>query len=318
MIAITFVVVWIGTFLNQPANPLSGDTTGPMPLYGILIKFIGNNHFLRVIFSFSLVAIMAFILTNFNTTNFFINERTYLPALIYILIGGILPQCQLMNPVLPASLFLMLAIIRLMDGYRITGIAYCFFDAGFLISTGSLFYANLIWFGLLLIIGIILLRTGSLGEIGISILGLITPYLITFGMYYVLGEDLVSLLSLVISNLLERSEAYVISRLEIITLIFTGIMVVISLIYLFMLMNTKKIKSRKTFFLLIWTFLISLGICIVLPSATTGMIWLISIPSSYFMTHFFVFVKKKLIPEIFFSVFVILVLMIQILMWSHQ
>ena len=34
-----------------------------------------------------------------------------------------------------------------------------FFDAAILISTGSLFYANLIWFGLLVIIGIALIRT---------------------------------------------------------------------------------------------------------------------------------------------------------------
>ena len=90
-----------------------------------------------------------------------------------------------MNPVIPASIFLMMAIMRIMDGYHKTGTAYNYFDAGLLISTGSLFYANLIWFGLLVIIGIALLRTGNLKEIVISIFGLLTPYLITFGLYYV-------------------------------------------------------------------------------------------------------------------------------------
>ena len=65
----------------------------------------------------------------------------------------------------------MLAIMRIMDGYHISGTAYNYFDAGLLISIGSLFYANLIWFGLLVIIGIALLRTGNLKEILISVLG---------------------------------------------------------------------------------------------------------------------------------------------------
>ena len=124
-------------------------------------------------------AIISFLLVNFNTTSFFINERTYLPALFYILAGGFFPEYQSLNPALPASLFLMLAIIRIMDGYRKAGIANNFFDAGILISTGSLFYANLIWFGLLIIIGIALIRTVNLSDIAIAILGLLTPYLIT-------------------------------------------------------------------------------------------------------------------------------------------
>ena len=75
-----------------------------------------------------------------------------------------------------------------MEAYRIQGIAYNFFDAGILIGIGSLFYANLIWFGLLVIIGIALLRTGNIKEIAISFIGLLTPYIMTFGIYYVLGK----------------------------------------------------------------------------------------------------------------------------------
>ena len=100
----------------------------------------------------------------------------------------------------------MLAIMRIMDGYRIQGIAYNFFDAGILISTGSLFYANLIWFGLLVIIGIALLRTGNIKEIAISVLGLVTPYILTFGIYYVLGKDLKNYLSLIEYNLFGKAD----------------------------------------------------------------------------------------------------------------
>src|SRR5664279_2430060 len=106
--------------------------------------------------------------------------------------------------------------MRIMDGYHITGTAYNYFDAGIFISTGSLFYANMIWFGVLVIIGIALLRTGNLKEIVISVLGLLTPYLITFGIYYVIGKDLRVLLQLLENNLFTRATFYPFPRLTIV------------------------------------------------------------------------------------------------------
>jgi hypothetical protein len=291
---------------------ISDYETDPMPLYRLLKLVVGDNPLTGVVFSFLMVALMAFLLVNFNTTVVFINERTFLPALIYILSGGLFPQFQLLNPVLPASLFLMLAINRIIESYHKPGIAYNFFDAGILISTGSLFYANLIWFGLLVIIGIVLLRTYNLIEIAISIIGLLTPYLLALGLYYVSGKEMLSLISTVVNNLFGRSAGYHFSGLTLITLIFTGVVLLVCVAYLVNLMSIKKIKSRKTFSLLLWVFLISSGIYFVLPSVSVEIVWLISIPVSYFMTHYFLFRKKRVVPEMFFSVFFVLVLLIQL------
>jgi hypothetical protein len=312
LIIITLIAVWISAILNQRLHPRFIYETDPMPLYGLLKFLINNSHNLGVILSFLMVSLMAFLMVNFNTTVFFINERTFLPALIYILFGGFFPDHQLMNPVLPASIFLMLAIIRIIDGYHKSGTAYNYFDAGILISTGSLFYANLIWFGLLVIIGIALLRTGNLKEIVISIFGLLTPYFITFGLYYVIGKDLGALIKLLGDNLFATSTYYPFPRLTIVALIFSGALILGSLMQLIKHMNTKKIKSRKTFSLMIWTFIISIVVYFALHSASVEIVWLASIPASYFLTHYFVFAKKKLVPEILFSLFFVFVLLIQL------
>jgi hypothetical protein len=313
LIIITLVSVWISAFINPQIDTPLYSELDPMPLFGLLQQVIGNNKILGVVFSFSMVSIMAFLLVNFNTTIFFINERTYLPAVIYILFGGLFPQYQLLNPVMPAAVFLMLAIIRIIDGYRKQGTAYNFFDAGILISTGSLFYANLIWFGLLVIIGIALLRTVNIQEIAISILGLITPYLIAFGVYYVIEDNLGDLFNLIKNNFSAISEDYIYTRLTVITMIFSGLGILVSIVYLMIVISTKKIKSRKTFYLLIWGFIISLGIYFSLPSVSVEIVWLISIPISYFLAHYIVFSKKKLLPEIFFTLLFILIMLIQIL-----
>jgi hypothetical protein len=312
LIIIILIAVWVSAILNQRLHPRFIYESDPMPLYGFVKLLIHNSHNLGVILSFLLVSLMAFLMVNFNTTVFFIHERTFLPAFFYVLFGGLFPDQQLLNPVIPASIFLMLAIMRIMDGYHKTGTAYNYFDAGILISTGSLFYANLIWFGLLVIIGIALLRTGNAKEIVISVLGLLTPYLITFGIYYVLGKDIFALMKLIGDNLFTRSTFYPLPRLTVVALILIVALIIVSLVQLMQRMNSKKIKSRKTFSLMIWTLLISITVYFALPSASVELVWLISIPVSYFLTHYFVFIKKKLVPEILFSFLCFIILFIQI------
>jgi hypothetical protein len=86
----------------------------------------------------------------------------------------------------------------------------------------------------------------------------------------------------------------------------------ISISYLVNSMNVKKIKSRKTFSLLIWLFVISLGIYIFIPSVSVEIIYITGIPVSYFLTHYFIFSKNKMVNEILFTVFFLLIILIQI------
>jgi len=313
LIIVTLLSVWFSAFFKLRGHFSLYFDLNPMPLYGAISTIIGTNPLPGIILSLSLVTLMSFLIVNLNTTLFFINERTFLPAFIYILISGLFPQYQLLNPAIFSALFLMLAIRRIMEAYRVQGIAYSFFDAGILIGTGSLFYANLIWFGVLVIIGIALLRTGNIKEILVSVTGLVTPYILTFGIYYVLGKDLKDLWSLLGYNLFGKPTVFEFTRITIVAVIYIGLITLVSLGYLFMLMNSKKIQARKTFSLFIWGFLIAMGVYFLLHSVSVEIVWIAGIPVSYFLTHYFLFSRKKVMPEILFSVLFILIMLIQIM-----
>ncbi len=310
---LTLAGLWISAFIDPQAPGQAVYETNPMPLYSLLRYIAGTSPLAGVIFSFAMMVVMVFLITWFNTSVFFINERTFLPALFFILICGLYPECRVMNPVLPGALFLMLALIRIMNTYRISGTAFNFFDAGILISAGSLFYMNLIWFWLLVIIGIALLRTWNLKETAISVLGLITPYILILGLYYVLGKDIGAYLADIRINLFGETQGYDFSRLTIIVLILWALVFLVCLSFLVMKMNTKKIKSRKTFFLLLWSLVVASAIYFLLPSASVETIYLTGIPACYIMAHYFVFARKKLMPEIMFSGFFLLVVLIHVL-----
>jgi hypothetical protein len=310
LILLTALGVWANAFIDPHLSVSFYYDSNPMPLYGLLKQILGVNALYGVIFSFLLVLLMSFLLVNFNTSHFFINERTFFPAAIYVLLTGLFPHYQLLNPVLPASVFLMLAIRRIMDAYRKPGTAFNFFDASLLIGTGALFYANLLWFALLAIIGIAILRTGNIKELLISLIGLITPGLLTLGFYYGFGKDISSLPDVLYFNLFAGTGEYYFSAIIIAGLIILGLIVLISTIHLISLLNNKKIKSRKTFTELIWALVISFVVYFVVPSASVELIYLVAIPISYILAHFFIFSKKKLLPEIFFAaLFIIIILM---------
>lgn len=313
LIIVTLVFVWISAFIRLQNHFSLYFDLEPMPLYGILSTMIGTHPLPGIIFTLFMVAFMAFLIVNLNTSLFFINTRTYLPAVIYILLSGLFPQYQLLNPAIFGAMFLMLAIRRIMDSYRVPGTAYNFFDAGILIGTGSLFYANLIWLGLLIIIGMTLLRTGNLKEIIASLIGLFAPVIITFAVYYVSGKDLNNLVSLIEYNLFRKQALYAFSRFSIVTLIFTGCAVLLSLAYLLMSMDSKKIKSRKTFSLLNWLFVFSFLMYFILPSVSVEIIWIMGIPLSYILTHYLVNIRNRVIPEIIFSGLFIFIVAIQVM-----
>lgn len=312
LILLTAIAVWLHAFIDPQLPTSFHYDIDPMPLYSLLKEIIGNNAIVGVIFSFVLVVLMSILLVNFNTSFFFINERTFLPAAIYLLLSGFFPHHQILNPVLPASLFLMIAIRKIMDAYQKSGTAYSFFDAALLLGLGSLFYANLIWFGFLTIVGIAVLRTGNIKELMISILGLCTPLILTIGIFYVAGKDLNLFKSVMEYNLFEKPGEYYLSRLTIAGLIVIGLIILSSIIHLVSLMNTKKIRSRKIFTILFWVFIISMVIFLAVPSVSVEIIWLISIPVSYFLSHYFVFMKKKFIPELFFMAIFLIIALVQI------
>jgi hypothetical protein len=312
LIAFTLGALWISAFIDPQLPGQTVYETNPMPLYSIVRSLIGTHPLAGVTFSFAIVVLLLFLITYFNTSVFFINERTFLPAFLYVLLCSVFPENQILNPVLPSTLFLMMALMRIMETYRKPGTAFNFFDAGILIGIGSLFYVNVIWFGLLIIIGITLLRSGNIKEPAIAIVGLVTPYFLIAGLYYVIGREISIFWSDITGNLFGESQGYVFSRLTIITLVVLGFIFIISIAFLMMQMSSKKIRSRKTFWLLLWTLFISLAVYVLLPSVSVEIIWITGIPACYILTHYFLFVRKKILPEIMFSGLLILVVLLQI------
>lgn len=315
LIVIILLMTWIGAFLHPRLPSAMGYDEMPMPLFGLMLSLTDFSPFFSVLTAFLLALLVAYLLVNFNTREFFISERTFLPAVVFTLMTAIFPEFQFLNPVLPAAVFLILAIRSIVGSYKVHGTAFSFFDAGILIGTGSLFFAPLIWMGFLLVAGVVILRSVMPKEIIISVLGLATPLFIVYGIMYVSGENMHDQLASAEWNLFVREVGYSVKGLKLAIIMAAGMVVLIALAQLVPALNMKKVKSRKTFMLLFWTFIIALGIAVFSRSVSGEIHWLLIIPPSYVITHYFVFSRSRRIPDIVLTVLFLLAAAAQAVYW---
>jgi len=314
VVALIFIIAilsWLSAFIWPQPPSVAAYDENPLPLFRLLTAVAGFSPLSGVIAAFLMMLVVSVLMVNFNTDVFFIGERQFFPAIIYILIIGLMPDQHFLNPVLPSAIFLIPAIQRVMMAYKLQWTPFPFFDAGLLIGAGSLFYAGLIWFGLLLFVGIIILRTWGIREFIVSLAGLATPVFIFTGFYYVAGNDMDQLMVSVKHNLFLRSSTPGPDIFSKAGLAVAAFITLICLVHLLYALNSKKVKSRKTFVLLIWIFLISAGMIMLLKSVSFEIIWLAAIPMSYFVSHYFVFARNRKIPEIMLITLLLMVMVIQ-------
>ncbi|HCC69933.1 MAG TPA: hypothetical protein DEQ09_02090 [Bacteroidales bacterium] len=311
VIFLSLVLVWLQTLLNPVESSLYYNTN-PAPLYSLLINLFQGKPLAGILFTMVLVAATGIYLVNFNTRLFFINERTFLPASLYVLLSGYISSNQVLNPVLPASILLLFSVDRLIVSYRKPGIAYNLFDASMIIGIAALIYTNIIWFYLLIIIGISLFRSLNFREILISFIGLLTPFIILYAFYYLTCRDIGWLNNFFIDSIMTQIPDFYWSPVFILISTINLIILVISLLYLWSIFNTKKVRSRKIFSLLTWMLVLAVVVYFVIPAASAGLMYVFLIPLVYILTHYLVMVRNKKIANYVFAIIFLSVLFLQL------
>ena len=311
LIVFTGILAWLQPFINR-VDYTDFASAAPMPLARLLQNLLSGNPVPGLILAFILILVTGFYLAGFNTRLFFITERTLLPASFYIILTGFFPETQLFNPVIPATLLLIVAFDRVMASYRKSGTAYNLFDASLLIGIASMLYFNVIWFYIIVLAGIALLRTFDLKELAVSVLGLATPYIALYAGYYIAGLDLTSFTDIIVENIIIKNVSPSWSPLLIIAGSVNLMILIVSLIHLISVFNKKKIRSRKTFSLLLWIMVITVVIYLIIPGVSTEVVYILFVPYAYLASHYIVFSKNKKIANVLFAILFLSVLVIQL------
>lgn len=307
LLILAAVALWIQYFISPPQlTPAAGSLT--MPLWDLVVRALSGTPILAVIVSFLLMVSVAILMVRFNTSIFFIPRRTFLPALLYIVLYSVFPGSMILNPALPAALLIVAGMWRMISSYRVNGMTLKFFDAALLISSAGLFYAGSVWIILLVFIGVLVLRSPDVREHILAFVGALLPWTVMYAVWYVTGGEPGELTELIRHNLFDSVPDFTWSRTLIILVIIVGLSFLPSLFYLIREMPTYKIRSRKTWELLIWMLVISTVAILFVPAVSTEMAALMALPVSFVMANQMVFARRVITSEVLFWLIVIMLI----------
>jgi hypothetical protein len=303
---IFMVLVGISLWLKSFAHPAAEEifyNNHPMPLFALMQFLLGTGFASRLV-AIILLIITGFMLIQLNSKFIFIQDRTYLPLLFLLLLGGSTHTFQQLNPVIPAAIFLILALERMLDTYRVDRLSLNPFEASFLVAIASMFYGPAAFFLIMIWIAVGILRPGYWREWIYTLLGFAMPYMFLYSYYYLSGKIFSVESRTLVDFMFLRYSPEIISSSYRLFLFYLIVLVLISGIYMLRFYPAKKILARRTFMLLFWWFLTALGGYLFLPSVSTEMLILASIPMAYVLAHFFMYAKSRLwIQELLFDIF---------------
>lgn len=307
LLTLSALALWVQFIISPP--PLT-DVSGsnPMPLWGLITGALSGVPLLAVILSLALMLIVAIVMVRFNTTIFFIPRRTYLPALIYILLYALFPAEMILNPALPAALLILAGLWRMVSAYRVNGMTFNFFDAALLISSAGMFYAGAVWFVIIVFIGALILRSPDARELTAAIIGALLPWIVLYAVWYVTGGNISGLTEIIRHNLFDQSPAVEWSRTLIILLAVTGLNLIPSFVILARDMPTYKIRSRKTFELFVWMIVLGIAAYLLVPGVSAEMSAITAIPLAFIMANYYAFTRRLVMAEIFFWLMVVMLI----------
>lgn len=314
LLTLSAMALWAEYFIS-PAGLMPASSGQPMPLWGLVIQALSGTPVLAVLISFLLVMVISIVMVRFNTAIFFIPRRTYLPSLLYIILFSLFPGEMILNPALPAALLIVAGLWRMISAYRISGMAFNFFDAALLISSAGLLYANSLWFIILVILGALILRTPDMREISVAITGALLPWIILYAVWYVTGGSLSDLTDVIRHNLFDQVPSIYWSRTSVILMIVVGLNFLPSVFLLMREMTTYKIRSRKTFELFIWMMIICIAVLALVPAASAELGAIAAIPVSFIMANYMALTRRLTTAEILFWLMLIMLVVSRV--WPY-
>ncbi|OFX17765.1 MAG: hypothetical protein A2033_02250 [Bacteroidetes bacterium GWA2_31_9] len=294
------ILLWIRPFQAIETHPFP---IYQMPLYSIFANVLDGSIIISNIFTFILLVLQAFLLNSINSKYGLISKRSYLPALIFILLSSSINEIKYFQPVIMANFFIIFSLIQIFDTYKIEKVFSNFFNSGFLISVASLFYFNSIYFIVIVWIGLLIIRDFNFREWIITFIGIITPYFIAFAIYFVFDDINIFLINIQ-KNLAFEKTMIQYNQYDIAFFSYVVLITVISIFYLITIFNTQKISTRHYYLTFIFFICLIIVLFVLSPSASAELIYTISIPLTFILSNYLLNSTSLLFTEIIFTLLV--------------
>ncbi len=173
-------------------HPFAPDPVAGHFLYNYILRAINivfrHNSFAFTLFAIFILFIQSLYLKSIATRHKLFPRYTYVPAFVYLLLTSIYQPFNSFNETLLLN-WLLLGAVDIMFGFtQTTQPRKLIFNASFLLSLAALFQFTLLSFFLLLLVGMVMFRSFSVGEWSVALMGYITPFYFLAGILFLVDK----------------------------------------------------------------------------------------------------------------------------------
>jgi hypothetical protein len=303
-VVFTAIILWIPLlFLDRSETTFF--VVSQSPLFTLFPLQITPSPTIGVLLSFLFWSLLGYMLLWLNQKHLFLENRTFIPFLIIMVIPPLTGFCFLITSQVLTIPFIFLSIDRIISSYRKNGVDFTYFVAGWWIGIASLFWIQATFLLILIFIGLLIFRPFYLREWLVSILGFLTPWYLITGIYFFIHLNLDGLIEVLHNSIIEIPMNSTIPVLVIFLLVFVGMMILVSGLHLINIFNMTKLKNRKVFQLFFWLFLLFGTLLIIYPQDYLYYSPLILIPVSIPLSKYFS-VRNNIVKRILFDLMIFL------------
>ncbi|MEY3366901.1 MAG: hypothetical protein RI973_56 [Bacteroidota bacterium] len=163
--------------------PFEWEPSGKGWLSEMIYGAIGSQQLLSHIAAMLLLLTQGFMVNLLVLESRLSNESNQFPGLFFVFTACIIPDFLYLSPVLIGNFFFLMALAQMLSTYKNPACSDRIFNAGLLTGIASFCYFPYIFFALVLLASLAILRTLNPREILVIFTGLLLPYFLV-GIYY--------------------------------------------------------------------------------------------------------------------------------------
>jgi len=295
LFAVILFALWIPSFVN-PILPVLSPSDGP--LYILLSGFCRYFPSLGVALALFLVVVQSVALYYVFESNGFFGRRNFMPAIIALLSLSWNLNYQTLHALLPAGIFVLIALNSLMLAYGKQTSYHQVFTASFSIGIAALFYFPLAYLLLMVWFTLITFRVSSWREYAVSLIGFVLPFIYYLSWLF-WSDNFLNGLKQIPDSLFKITYLPNLNPEFTIWLSISIFIMLVTMFAVLNIMNDKLISLRRRSWVLFNFSLTSLLIVFLSGWQILASNYLFVIPLAFFITGSLVIIKRPFWFEIF-------------------
>lgn len=299
VLVLLMIVVWAKSLLGmvevEPERLLVYGT----PFELLINKFTSAFPMLSAYAAFLFMVIVILMMQSLNNQFIFIPQRSFLPSILFLVIGFGFVSLQHLTPALASLPVIILSLRFIFSSYRKDYAEGDFFLASFFMAVASVVYLPALAFLVAIIFSIIIMRPFSWREWVSLLAGLLVPFIFLAVYYLFFDRGVYDILvninpSKIVAAIPKRMNSFFgYGFLSII-----GLSFIFATLFMLGWSGSQKVRTNKIFLVFYSLVVVAMLTYLLIPTASKEILVIMALPLSYIVGVHLIFARKTFLSDV--------------------